>query len=120
MVSLPLFIHAMFQTSTLPLDASRRDNFYFAQNQGRFVPSYENPRNGFFPSSIQRNQPPDSYQEQTLFVGSSAANGGGRPGRGQTGASQVETANDDGPLSSRSGVTPSYFQFTYTPDEPIA
>ncbi|XP_039431505.1 mucin-5AC isoform X3 [Culex pipiens pallens] len=97
--------------------AAQQNNFYFAQNQGRFVPSYENPRNGFFPSSIQRNQPPDSYQEQTLFVGSSAANGGGRPGRGQTGASQVETANDDGPLSSRSGVTPSYFQFTYTRPE---
>lgn len=95
---------------------AQQNNFYFAQNQGRFVPSYENPRNGFFPSSIQRNQPPDSYQEQTLFVGNAASSSsGGRPGRGRTGDSVGQDPNDDGPLSSsRSGVTPSYFQFTYT------
>uniref|UniRef100_A0A182YP50 Uncharacterized protein n=1 Tax=Anopheles stephensi TaxID=30069 RepID=A0A182YP50_ANOST len=76
------------------------NNFYFAQSQGRFVPSFENPRNGFFPSALQRQQPPpDSYQEQTLFVNSNNVDRG--------------NGANDGAAGSR-GITPSYYQFTYT------
>uniref|UniRef100_A0A182J818 Uncharacterized protein n=1 Tax=Anopheles atroparvus TaxID=41427 RepID=A0A182J818_ANOAO len=75
------------------------NNFYFAQSQGRFVPSFDNPRNGFFPSALQRQQaPPDSYQEQTLFVNSNNVDRG-------TGASEGAGSR---------GITPSYYQFTYT------
>uniref|UniRef100_A0A182P7D0 Uncharacterized protein n=1 Tax=Anopheles epiroticus TaxID=199890 RepID=A0A182P7D0_9DIPT len=75
------------------------NNFYFAQSQGRFVPSFDNPRNGFFPSALQRQQPPpDSYQEQTLFVNSNNVDRG-------------SGANDG---AATRGITPSYYQFTYT------
>uniref|UniRef100_A0A182KGT2 Uncharacterized protein n=1 Tax=Anopheles christyi TaxID=43041 RepID=A0A182KGT2_9DIPT len=75
------------------------NNFYFAQSQGRFVPSFENPRNGFFPSALQRQQPPpDSYQEQTLFVNSN----------------NVDRGNGASDGAGTRGITPSYYQFTYT------
>ncbi|XP_058119549.1 mucin-5AC [Anopheles ziemanni] len=79
--------------------AQQNNNFYFAQSQGRFVPSFESPRNGFFPSALQRQQPPpDSYQEQTLFVNNNNVDRG-------TGASEGTGSR---------GITPSYYQFTYT------
>uniref|UniRef100_A0A182LWP2 Uncharacterized protein n=1 Tax=Anopheles culicifacies TaxID=139723 RepID=A0A182LWP2_9DIPT len=79
----------------------KHNNFYFAQSQGRFVPSFENPRNGFFPSALQRQQPPqpDSYQEQTLFVNSNNVDRGNGANEGAAGTR---------------GITPSYYQFTYT------
>lgn len=46
------------------------ENFFYQQNQGRFIPSFQNPRNGFFPPGALPR--PGSYQEQTLFVGSTA------------------------------------------------
>ncbi|EAT35017.1 AAEL012789-PA [Aedes aegypti] len=88
------------------------DNYYFAQSQGRFVPSFDSPRNGFFPSSINRNQPPDSYQEQTLFVDSSSANS--RRLGSRTSLSQQQQPPPQGLGSDGDAVTPSYFQFTYT------
>ncbi|XP_041786500.1 uncharacterized protein LOC121601759, partial [Anopheles merus] len=79
--------------------AQQNNNFYFAQSQGRFVPSFENPRNGFFPSALQRQQPPpDSYQEQTLFVNSN----------------NVDRGNGASDGAGTRGITPSYYQFTYT------
>ncbi|XP_058822354.1 mucin-5AC isoform X2 [Topomyia yanbarensis] len=94
----------------LQQSSAQQSNFFFGQPQsGRFVPSFENPRNGFFPSSIQRNQPPDSYQEQTLFVGNSNSNR-------QPASRGVATGSADrGAAADPNGVTPpSYFQFTYT------
>ncbi|XP_050083351.1 mucin-5AC isoform X2 [Anopheles aquasalis] len=86
--------------------AQQNNNYYFAQSQNRFVPSFENSRNGFFPSALQRQQPPpDSYQEQTLFVNSNNVDRGAGP--------------NDGPTGSR-GITPSYYQFTYTRPPPAA
>uniref|UniRef100_A0AAG5CU13 SEA domain-containing protein n=1 Tax=Anopheles atroparvus TaxID=41427 RepID=A0AAG5CU13_ANOAO len=85
--------------------AQQNNNFYFAQSQGRFVPSFDNPRNGFFPSAVQRQQaPPDSYQEQTLFVNSNNVDRG-------SGASEGAGSR---------GITPSYYQFTYTRPPPPA
>ena len=63
------------------------------------MPSFENPRNGFFPSALQRQQPPpDSYQEQTLFVNSN----------------NVDRGNGASDGAGTRGITPSYYQFTYT------
>ncbi|XP_055640169.1 mucin-2 isoform X2 [Toxorhynchites rutilus septentrionalis] len=92
----------------LQRSSAQQSSFYFSQPQTRFVPSFESSRNSFFPSSIQRSQPPDSYQEQTLFVGSP-----GRRTNNIVDRSNVDPS-EDGPLAARSGVTPTYFQFTYT------
>lgn len=51
-------------------------NFFFAQTPGRFQPSFQNPRNGFFPAGSlpaiaanpnQQRTAPGTYQEQTLY-----------------------------------------------------
>lgn len=45
-------------------------NYFFSQQQGRFTPSFQNTRNGFF--ATDNNQPqnaPGSYQEQRLYLG---------------------------------------------------
>ncbi|XP_049537014.1 mucin-5AC isoform X2 [Anopheles darlingi] len=98
-----LYLGAVLPPATV---AQQNNNYYFAQSQNRFVPSFENSRNGFFPSALQRQQPPsDSYQEQTLFVNSNNVDRGAGP--------------NDGPTGSR-GITPSYYQFTYTRPPPPA
>lgn len=71
------------------------DNFYYntressAQQQGRFVPSsafHQNARTGFVQGGIPadrglRNNQADSYQEQTLFIGSgNSGSAGGNSG----------------------------------------
>ncbi|GAB0092936.1 hypothetical protein DMENIID0001_079880 [Sergentomyia squamirostris] len=53
-----------------------QQNYFFTQNQGRFIPSYQNPRNpgGYFgPAPPPRNPQPGSFQEQTLYVGGARA-----------------------------------------------
>lgn len=53
-------------------------NFYF--NQGRFTPSFQNPRNGFFPTSADtssssfRQQPLQQQQQRYQTIGGSAQN----------------------------------------------
>lgn len=43
-------------------------NFFYGQAQGRFIPSYQDSRNGFFPSSIGARTGQGSYQDRQIFV----------------------------------------------------
>lgn len=44
-------------------------NFFYGQAQGRFIPSFQDSRNGFFPSAINsRTGGQGSYQDRQIFV----------------------------------------------------
>uniref|UniRef100_A0A336KXE5 CSON000950 protein n=1 Tax=Culicoides sonorensis TaxID=179676 RepID=A0A336KXE5_CULSO len=43
-------------------------NFFYGQAQGRFIPSYQDSRNGFFPSAIDSRTGQGAYQNRQIFV----------------------------------------------------
>ncbi|XP_059621791.1 mucin-2 [Phlebotomus argentipes] len=61
-----------------------QQNYFYTQNQGRFAPPYQNPRNNaYFGQAQPRNPQPGSFQEQTLYVGAPGAPAGGAQAAGQ-------------------------------------
>lgn len=42
-------------------------NFFFGQTQGRFIPSFQDSRNGFFPTSVGARTGQGSYQDRQIF-----------------------------------------------------
>uniref|UniRef100_A0A336M753 CSON013047 protein n=1 Tax=Culicoides sonorensis TaxID=179676 RepID=A0A336M753_CULSO len=61
-------VHSLIKNHTWDVVDCPNHNFFYGQAQGRFIPSYQDSRNGFFPSAIDSRTGQGAYQNRQIFV----------------------------------------------------